>query len=338
MITVNKEILLHSDFTENFADKLCAMLEDFMDEIFESDEELDFDFIDECADVINALRSGDMVQILPVISRNEFFEKLNTKSNNKPGIVAAAVAVAVLILIAGTQIKTSENVSVIRSLSGIVSEFFNQEQIITETTTELKEIKTKAEESSTPKDIITTETKSELVAETYTQETIDIKNISIQTTSDFRTEYYVGEKFSGNGIKVFAEYTNGERKLIQPKDYIVEVSKTFGTEAKYETIIIKSNGFTEKITVRVIENTSTKKLNSIYAVFPDTFDFTAENLETFRCDSMQVYALYSDGSERELKKGEYTVSYEHIKTLFKETLNVTIEYEDCFCTFAVSKK
>lgn len=329
MITVSKEILLHPDFAENFANKLCGMLEGFMDEIFESDEEIDFDFIDECADVINAIRSGDNGQILPVLSRREFFEKLNIKTDNKFRKVAIAAAVAALVLLAGTQIKTEENVSVIQSLSGIISEVFRSEQI-TETTTIF------TEETTTESE--TTIKKKETTTADATQEIVEVKGISVETTPDFKTEYYVGENFSSKGLKVFAEYDNGERKLVQQKDYTVHVSETFGTEAKYETVTIKSNGFTERLTVRVIENTSTKKLNSIYAAFPDTFDFTAEDLENFKCDTMQVFALYSDGSEKELKKGEYVVSYEHVKTLFKETLNVTVEYENCFCTFAVAKK
>ncbi len=328
MITVSREILMHPDFTENFADKLCEMLEEIMDEAFENDE-IDFDFIDECASVINAIRSGDTLQILPVISRKEFFDKLNIKTDNKFRKVAIAAAVAALVMFAGTQIKTEDNVSVIQSLSGIISEVFRSEQI-TETTTAFTE-KTTAE-----REIITE--KSETTTADITQKIADIEGISVETTPEFRTEYYVGEKFSSNGLKVFAEYENGERKLVQSSDYIAEVAESFGTEAKYETVTIRANGFTERLTVRVIENTSTKKLNSIYAVFPETFDFTAEDLENFRCDTMQVFALYSDGSERELKKGEYVVSYEHSKTLFKETLNVTVEYENCVCSFAVSKK
>ncbi|MBQ2828934.1 MAG: bacterial Ig-like domain-containing protein [Clostridia bacterium] len=328
MITVSKEILMHPDFIENLADELCEILEELMDEAFENDE-IDFDFIDECADAINAIRSGDIVQILPVISRKEFFEKMNIKTDNKFRKVAIAAAVAALILFAGTQIKTQENVSVIQSLSGIISEVFRSEQI-TETTTVF------TEETTTESE--TTIKKKETTTADITKEIAGVDGISVETTPDFRTEYYVGEKFSSKGLKIFAEYENGERKLVPQKDYTVYVSETFGTEAKYETVTIKANGFTERLTVRVIENTSTKKLNSIYAAFPNTFDFTAEDLENFRCDSMQVYALYSDGSERELKKGEYVVSYEHTKKLFKETLNVTVEYENCFCTFAVVKK
>ncbi len=322
VITISKEILSHPDFIENLAETLCENLELLMDEIFESDEEIDFDFIDECAEVINAIRSGNTAQILPVISRKEFFEKLNIKSNNKFIIAASSVAAIALIFFAGTQIKVEENISVIQSLSGIVSDFFKGEQK-TEVTTVKEE---------------TTITENELITNDITEEKIEIKNITIETTKDFKKEYFVGEKFNNKGIKVFAEYTNGERKLVQAKGYIVKVPETFGQKAGYETVTIKSGDFTETLTVRIIESLSTKKLSSIYAVFPDSFDFTAENLENYQCDAMQVYALYSDGSERELGKDEYTVKYEYEKTFFKEILTVTVEYENCTCSFPISKK
>lgn len=329
MITVSKEILMHPDFTENLADELCKMLESFMDEVFENGDDIDFDFIDECADAINALRSGDTAQILPIISRKDFLKKLDIKINNKFRIATIAGAVAVLIFISGTQIKTQENVSVIQALSGIITDFLQRGEK-TETTTIYTEDTTAKKEKTTKK--------SETTTFETTEEVAVIKGISVETTPEFRTEYYVGEKFSNKGIKVFAEYENGERRIVQLKDYSAEVSESFGTEAKYETVKIMTNGFTEELTVRVIEKLSTKKLNSIYAVFPETFDFTADDLENFKFDMMQVFALYSDGSERELKKGEYVISYEHSKTLFKEKLNVSVEYEGCFCTFAVSKK
>lgn len=334
MIEVNKDILRHPDFTDNLADELCEMLESLMDEIFENADDIDFDFIDECADAINAIRSGDTAQILPIISRRDFLKKLNIKTNNKFRIAAIGGAAAALILIAGTQIKTQENVSVIQSLSGIVSEFFQREEKEVKTTTSRIEEPTVQKEKATGR----TTKKAESIKVKTTEESAIIKGISVETTPEFKKEYYVGEKFINKGIKVFAEYTNGEKRIIQINDYTAEVSENFGTEAKYETVTIKANGFTEELTIRVIENLSTKKLNSIYAVFPDSFDFTTDNLDNFSCDMMRVYALYSDGSERELKKDEYTVEYEYSKTLLKEKLTVTVEHESCFCTFAVSKK
>ncbi|MBE6756485.1 MAG: hypothetical protein E7555_08520 [Ruminococcaceae bacterium] len=211
MITVSKEILMHPDFIENLADELCEILEELMDEAFENDE-IDFDFIDECADAINAIRSGNTAQILPVISRKEFFEKINIKTDNKFRKVAIAAAVAALILFAGTQIKTQENVSVIQSLSGIISEVFRSEQI-TETTTVF------TEETTTESE--TTIKKKETTTADITKEIAGVDGISVETTPDFRMEYYVGEKFSSKGLKIFAEYENGERKLVPQKDYLI---------------------------------------------------------------------------------------------------------------------
>ena len=57
-----------------------------------------------------------------------------------------------------------------------------------------------------------TTTKSETTTAEATENASRIEKISVERTSDFRTEYYVGESFSDRGIKVFAEYTNGERK------------------------------------------------------------------------------------------------------------------------------
>ncbi|MGN0573263.1 MAG: bacterial Ig-like domain-containing protein, partial [Acutalibacteraceae bacterium] len=50
---------------------------------------------------------------------------------------------------------------------------------------------------------------------------------------------------------------------------------------------------------------------------------------------MQVYAVYSDGSERELTADEYSVETEREKTLFKENVTVTVSYEGCSCSFKV---
>ena len=315
MIKVSREILMHPDFACNLEAKLCEMLESLMDSMFESGDEIDFDFIDECAEAVNAIRSGDTAQILPVISRKDFFRKLNIKTDKKFRIAAVSAAVAVLLFAAGTQIKSEENVSVIEALSGIISEIFYSEH-------NEEKINENAETSSVD----------------VPEETAAVKGISIETTPDFKTEYFVGEKFSSEGLKVFAELENGEIKQVQSGEYSAVVSESFGSIAKYETVTIRFNGFTESLTVRIIENISTKKLNSIYAVFPDDFDFTSEDLENFKCDKMQVFALYSDGSERKLKNNEYTVSYELQKTFFDEKLNITVEFENCFCIFAVSKK
>lgn len=288
MMTVSREILMHPDFMTNLAYELCGMLEALIDAEFDKGDDTDFDFIDECVDAINAIRSGDGAQILPLISRKDFLKKVVVKSGKKFKIIVAACAAIVLLFVAGTQIEVEENISIVQALSGIVSDFFTNEK--------------QAEEITT-----TTEKEASLV------------NISVETTPEFKTEYYVGEKFSGRGIRVFGEYDNGERMLVRIEDYTVEVPESFGTEPKYETVKIIVGNFTQTVEIRVIEGIETKKLNSIYAVFPDEFDFTADDLKNVDLSKMKVYAVYSNGDERELSADEYTVETELQKHLLKKS-------------------
>lgn len=307
MMTVNKEILLHHDFMNGFAYELCEALEALIDAEFEKGDETDFDFIDECAQTINAIRSGDTAQILPLISRRDFFKKIGVKTDEKIKVIVVACAAIAVIFTAATQIEVRENISIVQALSGIVSEFFKGEKPI-ETTT--------AKPETTEKSTV-------------------IIGIDVETTPEFRSEYYVGERFSTEGLRVFAEYENGERTVIKSGDYSVEIPDSFGAKAGYETVTVKVGNFKQTIEVRVIESLSTKKLNSIYAVFPDGFDFTADDLNDIDLDEMQVYAVYSDGSEKELPANEYTVEYEQKRTLFKESVTVTVEYDGCSCSFVI---
>ena len=314
MMTVSREILMHPDFMTNLADELCTMLEALIDAEFDKGDDTDFDLIDECADAINVIRSGDESQILPLISRKDFLKKVGIKAESKFKVLVAACAAIAILFTAGTQIEVEENVSIVQALSGIVSDFFTSEKQIEATTQPT---------TSTP---TTSEKLPELI------------NITVETTPEFKTEYYVGEKFSHNGIKVFGEYDNGERMLVRINDYTVEVSDTFGTQPKYETVKITAAGFTQTLEVRIIESIETKKLNSVYAIFPEDFTFTAKDLNNIDLSQMQVYAVYSNGDETELTADEYKLDIEIDKSFFKEEAFVTISYEGCSCSFMVFKE
>jgi len=311
MMTVSREILMHPDFITNLADELCAMVEAVIDAEFDKGDDTDFDFIDECADAINAIRSGNESQILPLISRKDFLKKIGIKTESKFKVLVAACAAIAILFTAGTQIEVEENVSIVQALSGIVSDFFTN---------------TKQIEATTTQPATTTEKSPKLI------------NITVETTPEFKTEYYVGEKFRQDGIKVFGEYDNGEKRLVRIEDYTVEVSDTFGTKPKYETVKITAAGFTQTLEVRIIESIEAKKLTSIYAIFPDDFDFTAKDLNNIDLSQMQVYAVYSNGNETELTADEYTLDIEIEKNLIKEEAFVTISYEGCSCSFMVFKE
>ena len=90
--------------------------------------------------------------------------------------------------------------------------------------------------------------------------------------------------------------------------------------------------------MRIIESIETKKLNSVYAIFPEDFTFTAKDLNNIDLSQMQVYAVYSNGDETELTADEYTLDIEIEKNFLKEEAFVTISYEGCSCSFMVFKE
>lgn len=314
MIALSKEILMHPDFTGDLGNELCAMLEALIDAEFDKGDDTDFDFIDECADTINAIRSGDDVQILPLISRRDFIKKVSGSSNKNIKTALAVCAALAVIFGVGTVLSKMADTDIIREVYGFFSEFFVQ----------------KAEPVEPTTSPVIPETSSS--AQTSVPEII---GISVEKSDDFKSEYYVGEKFTAEGITVFAEYSDGERKTV---DYQVRISDSFGTEPKYETVEFTACGFTQTMEVRIIESLETKKLTSIYALFPDDFTFTAKDVENITLDGMQVYAVYSNGSETELNAEEYEISKETEKNIFEEYALVTVSHGNCSCSFVITKE
>lgn len=80
-------------------------------------------------------------------------------------------------------------------------------------------------------------------------------------------------------------------------------------------------------TAKTSENIETKKLTSIYAVFPGEIN----------PKSMRVFAVYSNGDERELSPDEYTVTREQSGSVFSKHTSVTVEYGGCSCSFIMNE-
>ncbi len=317
MITLNKEILMHPDFGSDFENELCLFLENLIDAEFEKGDDTDFDFIDECADAINAIRSGDISACLPVISRKDFMSKVSKiSSGSKVKIAVAICAVFAIIFGANTVIKNTTDTDIINIATGFIGRFFSDET---------KPIELTYVPSTTQKEN-QTETKAPAII-----------GISVKTDESFKNEYFAGETFSSKGLTVYAEYDNGEKLILRKGEYTVTVSSDFGKTAKYETVTVQAESFTETIEVRVIETVETKKLSSIYASFPEDFDFTAKDLNNIKLDGMEVYAVYSDESEKKLSQQEYTVEFADESTFFEKKTLVTVSYEGCSTSFIMTK-
>ena len=173
---------------------------------------------------------------------------------------------------------------------------------------------------------------------TTTQTTVEIipQKLLLNFDSSFKDEYTVGEKFDPNGIVVKVEMSDGSIKTLSADEYEIVTDKNFGKEEKYETVMVKYEDLNETFKVRVLRDEDTKVLNSIYAAFPDDFDFRTDDINNIDLTGMEVYAVYSDRSEEKLSTDKYTVETEILpdgKTAF-----VTIRYKSVYAQFGIKER
>ncbi len=320
---IRKEHFLHPDFTENFKSLMCEYLNSLIDEELLK-EDADFDFIDECANTINAIREDFEGTVLPLISERMFMKNAGfAKKNSFVKIVAAACAVVVAVIAFNTTVEKTTDVNLVRLASDWVQSLF-AEEVTTEKLTEKQTEETTNEKAET---------------ETSSQQEVPLaEKIELEFSDSFRQEYKVGESLNLNGLTVTISYSDENLKKLPRSQYEISVSPDFGTKAGYETVTIRYGGLEESFTVRVINAENTSLLSSVYAIFPDTFTFTSSNLAKIDLKDMQVFAVYSDSTEKELSDNEYEVTFENLSDETEEKVMVTVTYKTTSCSFMVFKE
>lgn len=323
-VTVNKDILLHPDFSQNLNEILCNYLNALIDEELEK-EDADFDFIDECADAINAIRNGFVDAVIPVISRKDFMAKLGIRTVRFSKAFAAVIAAALMLVAANGIIASATDYNIIEEVSKKIVEFFTQEEEPPEPTTQ--------PDATTTAPPVTQESSTD----ESTTAVRKAEAITVEFSSQFKKEYNVGESFSPDGIQVFLIYDDGGREKIERKDYSLKVPSDFGKEAGYETVTVTYKDFETVFKVRILNTKETPLLTSVYATFPPGYEFKSDDLENIDLSRMRVFAVYSDESEKELTADEYTVKFEDNSTLFEKKVFVTVTYKTASCSFTVFK-
>lgn len=319
---IRKEHFLHPDFTENFKSLMCEHLNSLIDEELQK-EYADFDFIDECANAINAIREDFEGTVLPLISERKFMENAGyAKKNSFVKVIAAACAVVMVVMALNTTVEKTTDINLIKSASNWVQSLFTHDM-----TTE------KIEETTTEKQ--TDETTEKAETETVSQQA---ESIEFEFSDTFKREYKVGESLELNGLTVLISYSDETVKMVPHNQYKISVSPDFGTKAGYETVTVKFGSLEESFTVRVINTENTSLLSSVYAIFPDTFTFTSSDLTNIDLKDMQVFAVYSDGMEKELPDSEYELILENISDETEEKVMVTVKYKTTSCSFVIFKE
>ncbi|MBR2731509.1 MAG: bacterial Ig-like domain-containing protein [Clostridia bacterium] len=317
MITVTKAHLNHPDFDADFVRREIEALEALMDAELEKGDAADFDLIDACADAVNALRSGAETAALPPTSHKAFLRAIGVRRGDGARIALAAGIAAALLLAAVSQLRTSEEITVAKAVSQKIAALFTQEPLIMEETTAAPVPATTAPA-----------TEPTTAAPTVT-------GIRVTTGVDWKTEYAVGEPFSADGLTVTALLSDGTE---QQAEFSVTVADDFGKAAGDADVTVTAAGLTETLSVRVLDTVETPKLNSIYAVFPEDFDFTVADASAPDLTGMKVYAVYSNGDEQPLTAADYTVTYDDVSQGRETKTMVTLAYEDCEASFILTQE
>ena len=315
-VTVNREVFLHPDFMQDISETLCNYLNSLIDAELEK-EVADFDFIDECASAINSIREGFVDAVIPVISRKDFMAKLGIKTNRVSKTFAAVIAAAIMLVAGNSAIAAATDYNIIEEVAQKIAEFISNSE----------------EETTLPPQTDPT-TKPAQTTVLHQKE----EDITIEFEEGFKTEYNVGEQLNTNGLKVYLLYDDGSKKELEAESYKITASPSFGKAAGYETVTVNYGGFEQSFKVRILNTESTPLLTSIYAIFPQDYDFTAGDLNNIDLSFMQVYAVYSDGKEKELSPNDYAVDIADISTLFEKKVLVTVSFEGCSCSFTVFKE
>lgn len=305
-LKLTKEILNSIYDDTSFKAEVAELINSLIDEELSKDEP-NCDFIDECINTLEELESENFAKVIP-------FVKKHAGKPFRQKFVSVAAACAILAAISFGAVAVSHTIEQKRE-----AKTNTVTQAVTESTTAERALTTEA---------VTTTTKPTTQAAMPT-------GIRLRFGDSFKDEYYIGEKLDTSGITAVVSYSDGTEKIVPLADCKVTADDGFGTRERYETVKISFGNASETFRVRVLRKEDTKVLNSVYASFPEGFDFTTKDIDNIDLSGMEVYAIYSDRSEKKLNRGEYTVKTEKLPN---GTAFITITYEGVYTTFGIKEE
>lgn len=305
-LKLTKEILNSIYDDTSFKAEVAELINSLIDEELSKDEP-NCDFIDECINTLEELESENFAKVIP-------FVKKHAGKTFRQKFVSVAAACAILAAISFGAVAVSHTIEQKRE-----AKTNTVTQAVTESTTAERAMTTEA---------VTTTTKPTTQAAMPT-------GIRLRFGDSFKDEYYIGEKLDTSGITAVVNYSDGTEKIVPLADCKVTADDGFGTRERYETVKISFGNASETFRVRVLRKEDTKVLNSVYASFPEGFDFTTEDIDNIDLSGMEVYAVYSDRSEKKLNRGEYTIKTEKLPN---GTAFITITYEGVYTTFGIKEE
>ncbi len=320
-----------------FYSSLISELEEIIEEELSKDiEEMNAELIDDCCVAIENLQnvlSGEEAEDYKAVSGVEKIINHHNKKFRSVYIWGAACA-AVAVLCAITSVKlTNQNAQGSLKLNSFLDNIFNiYEQTVTnpeseateeeQTTKAEKETTTIGSNQATASVSQTAENQlTEIVPPVATKPVPHIYKITAIVPPGFKTEYTDVSQIKLDGVAVKVNYSDNTEKTVSVDECDVKIG-TPDKKGKTE-ITITYKYFDTSIYVNVKEEKERNPLtlNSIYGTFEGGYTVEA----------MRVYAVYSDGSEKEISQGKYTVKREYSEDFEAEV--VIVEYGGCSFQF-----
>ena len=306
-LRVTKEILNSIYDNAGFRGEVAEFINSLIDEELLKSEP-NCDFIDECINTLDELENENYAKVIP-------FVKKHAGKTFRQKLISVAAACAILAAISFGAVAVSHNIEQKR------------ESKTTTTTARITTESTTAERTTAEATTTTTKPTTQAAVPT---------GIRLRFGDGFKDEYYVGEKLDTSGITAIVSYTDGTERNVPLADCKVTTEDGFGTRERYETVKVSCGEASETFRVRVLRREDTKVLNSVYAAFPEGFDFTAEDIDNIDLSGMEVYAIYSDNSRKKLSDGEYTVTKEMLSD--NKTAMITVGYKGVYTTFGIEEE
>ena len=320
-----------------FYSSLIAELEEIIEEELSKDiEEMNAELIDDCCvaiENIHNILNGEKTEEYKAFLGVERIIKQHNKKL-KSVYVASAACAAVAVLCAITSVKlTNQNAQSSLKPNSFLDDIFNiYEHSVTNSETTEKEQTTKSQ-ADAPTTFINNEitTTVPLVTENQITEVItppgvtkpipDVCKIRAILPPGFKTEYTEVSKVDLSQVKVKVSCSDSNEKVVSIDECDVEIGKPDKNGRTKITITYEHMYTSIYVNVRSEKDRNPITLNSIYGNFNGGY-----NTQT-----MRVYAVYSDGTEKEIPKGEYTVNIVYSEDF--ETDVAIVEYGGCSFQF-----
>lgn len=321
-----------------FYSSLISQLEEIIEEELSKDiEEMNSELIDDCCVAIENLQnilSGEEEQNYEAFLGVERIIKHHNKKLRNVYIGAAACA-AVAVLCAITSVRlTSNNAQGTLKPNSFLDNIFNiyeHSATVTQAQT-TEEEQTTAVQKDEPTSFVNNETTSSVPQTTENQVTEitppgvtkpipHIYKVTAIVPPGFKTEYTDVSQIKLNGVNVRVYYSDNTERVVSVDECDVKIGTPDKNGKTKITITYKYFDASIYVNVKSEKERNPVTLNSIYGTFEGGY----------KVEAMRVYAVYSDGTEKEISKGKYTVKRAYSEDFEADV--VIVEYNGCSFQF-----